>query len=631
MLNKILIFSLFLSVVFHSTAEIYSFEESSVPSNFSVKEGSLQSSNTKYKLATHSLEWKWRANSKLTVLNPEGLEVASQNNLGGIQLWIYNTVPSTSKLVFSFANSEDKIKCHLDYNLNFKGWRCLMASFASDMDHDKSVLTKMIVEAPATGNGKLYFDYLEFQPTVVWSRMSNPQYKVHQSSAAFDFFGIRADGNFGALTNPTASQVAAGDTILQRLSNWYTSTGKFTSAKEMISRKSAIDNQIQTSFNRNKSDLNLSVDRDGTVTGEGLFPEYCSGTIGGVKARKFRDVITGCMLPLANDYMLNKTAQSKTRWINMLDWFNDQGWADGSAFGGLMGEKLRSAGYFHSLFIMRNELDTARLNRELNTLNWFCLWGEVNRPFLKPGENTDQIRTMCSAKLTYALLQKDTQKRAAALGNLTKYFNNAFAIAPGFLETFKPDYSGYHHAGTYFSAYYPDALYTAAWVYFLLHDTPYALSDEVYSTLKNCLLTYRNVASLYNVPESTSGRFPMGTQSLDNVVPAFAYLALSKKQPDRELLAAFGRLWKPTQSPMKELINNASTNITLQTTFNTNSLRIDSATLNVSFVSGLTTICAIPSRSRRSIKMTPPWSRRRCAQPHKVTVSPICVLFKSPQ
>src|SRR5439155_21302463 len=39
-------------------------------------------------------------------------------------------------------------------------------------------------------------------------------------------------------------------------------------------------------------------------------------------------------------------------------------------------------------------------------------------------------------------------------------------------------------------------------------------------------------------------------------------------------------------------------------------------------VSGLNTICTSPSRSRRSTKITPPWSRRRCTQPPSTTSSP---------
>ncbi len=51
-----------------------------------------------------------------------------------------------------------------------------------------------------------------------------------------------------------------------------------------------------------------------------------------------------------------------------------------------------------------------------------------------------------------------------------------------------------------------------------------------------------------------------------------------------------------------------------------NSLRTSSATLNISGRSGSQTTCTRPSRSRRSMKMTPPWSRLRWAQPIRVTV-----------
>ena len=61
---------------------------------------------------------------------------------------------------------------------------------------------------------------------------------------------------------------------------------------------------------------------------------------------------------------------------------------------------------------------------------------------------------------------------------------------------------------------------------------------------------------------------------------------------------------------------------TLPVTCSTNSLRTRSAVAKVSARSGSQTTCARPSRSRRSMKITPPWSRRRCAQPQRVTVWP---------
>ncbi|CFW48203.1 Uncharacterised protein [Bordetella pertussis] len=53
-----------------------------------------------------------------------------------------------------------------------------------------------------------------------------------------------------------------------------------------------------------------------------------------------------------------------------------------------------------------------------------------------------------------------------------------------------------------------------------------------------------------------------------------------------------------------------------------NSLRRRSAVPKASALSGSNTICARPVRSRRSMKMTPPWSRRRFTQPYRVTVWP---------
>ena len=47
--------------------------------------------------------------------------------------------------------------------------------------------------------------------------------------------------------------------------------------------------------------------------------------------------------------------------------------------------------------------------------------------------------------------------------------------------------------------------------------------------------------------------------------------------------------------------------------------------------SGSNVHCVMPSRSRRSTKMRPPWSRRRETQPVSVTSSPMLAARGSPQ
>jgi hypothetical protein len=71
---------------------------------------------------------------------------------------------------------------------------------------------------------------------------------------------------------------------------------------------------------------------------------------------------------------------------------------------------------------------------------------------------------------------------------------------------------------------------------------------------------------------------------------------------------------------------------TRPTTQSTHSFRIACARSCASgAVSGLKTIWPRPSRSRRSMKITPPWSRRRCTQPQSTTSLPTCSRRSSPQ
>ena len=100
-------------------AQIYSFENGLLPAGWSVTSGTLQVTNSKFKLGTNSLNWTWNAGATLTVTNPNGLTVASTNSSGGIYLWIYNPTPSTSNLLFSFLNTANQVKCHADFNLKF--------------------------------------------------------------------------------------------------------------------------------------------------------------------------------------------------------------------------------------------------------------------------------------------------------------------------------------------------------------------------------------------------------------------------------------------------------------------------------------------------------------------------------
>lgn len=271
---------------------------------------------------------------------------------------------------------------------------------------------------------------------------------------------------------------------------------------------------------------------------------------------------------MALDYRKNQNDQSLKKALYIYDWFNDQGWADGSSMGTLCFEKLRSSGYFHSFFLLKEQLSSEQLKRELQTMNWFTMFGACYQLPSHAGEVADNLRALAIPKLIYALSQNDKQEREVALTAFKHYMDNALGIAPGFFGTFKADFSGYHHRGPYHSAYYPHALYAGALIAYLLHDTPYALSETTLHNLKQGLLTFRFFCAGLEVPAGTVGRFPKGQQILETLLPAFAYTALSFKEPDKELTAAFKRILESTenQQAITEYISNVNSNLAYTST-----------------------------------------------------------------
>lgn len=549
-------------------SQIYSFEDGSVPADWSATKGNLSVSADKYKLGSRSLRWDWVGGDKLKLTNLNSLKEVSTRVNGGITLWIYNTKYSTDDLTFSFIHISGVEKCTYKFKLNFTGWRCLWAGFMDDMGHDRTKLNAITVKAPAVSQGRVYFDYLEFVPKISWERIDDFQHAVKQPYNTIDNFLEKYRTDLITISDATTREKKDIGVIAQRIDRWFLSGEDKTvwNDEEYIKRKKSIDNWIDRA--NSSFDVSLSRDEENIVTGPGLFPQYSSSKIGNVSVIKFRDISEKYLIPFALDWRLNKSEIERQRLLDIYDWYNDQGWTAGSAMGSIRFEKLRSGGYFHSLFLMREQLGDVRLKRELNTLKWFTLFGDAISRNLenRHGESADNLRTLALPKLYYALMLPDDNDKVAALRVLTKYYTDAFSGAQGYLDTFKPDFTGYHHRGVYMSAYYPDALYMASLIYYLLHDTSFALPETVFSQLKNCLLAFRNIASIYDVPVATSGRFPTQTQKLDRIIAAYAYLSLSSDEPDMELSQAFMRLWNADPEIVSRMVTDVSTDITHKST-----------------------------------------------------------------
>lgn len=557
---------------------VISFEGTTIPTGWSAEKGTISISSDKAKLGNKALCWNWTGGDVLTTVNPDGLSTFSTKSGGGITLWIYNTKAENNSIEFSFYNSANQKKCNMSFKLNFVGWRCIWAQFGWDIKHDMSALSTMKITAPVGGTGTLFFDYLEFK-TIQWDKMANAQYAVGQSEGVTNYWNIRRAKPDSPIT-PNSKEKDAFNTIADRMDQWYLGNGKNKLNAVYANRLYALNTYIQRGV-KNAKTLPLTDGINNTVNGPGLYPmDFHGKTIDGVKVTSFRTVSENNLIQLAYDYRKNGVTSSKDNALKIFDWYYDQGWADGSALGTLRFEMLRSAGFFHSVFLLRNELSDNQFNRLFDAVNWYALCGALNQNDMKDGELADYIRTLAYPKLCYALTIKDEAQRNTALYAFKNYFDNALKVAPGFLGTLKPDGSGYHHHAPYYSAYYPDVLYAGCLLTYLLHDTPYALSEESFQNLKKGLMTFRFLCGEYNVPTSTCGRFPAQNEVLHTLMPAFAYLILSKENPDKELLAAYKRSWNPEHELIDKYVSKAQTDICFSSTLGEVDAMIEAAKLN---------------------------------------------------
>ena len=228
------------------------------------------------------------------------------------------------------------------------------------------------------------------------------------------------------------------------------------------------------------------------------------------------------------------------RILNLLDYIEDQGWADGSGIGSLDHEMNRDgAGYMHTLFLLKNSLhqdprNKTRLVNMINTAKWYNDFGEVYQSkFEFKGTTADRMITILLFRLMIVLAMPATtdmekKERQRDMDALKKWMDNALSINKAFGGVIKPDYTGFHHKAFYASAYAPHALHTAAQVQYLLEGTNFALSDASKRNLLEALKTMRLISVKYSTPSSVGGRFPdFSKEALINILPAYAYISVS--------------------------------------------------------------------------------------------------------
>lgn len=225
----------------------------------------------------------------------------------------------------------------------------------------------------------------------------------------------------------------------------------------------------------------------------------------------------------------------------LLDFVGDQGFADGSSLGSLNHEMNKDgAGFMHALFILNDALSNPsnkkRLQELIKTAKWYNDFGEIYQTpaFDIVGTTADRMITLFLYRLMIVLVMpSDTSNEVKAklrdMDALVRWFDNALAVNEGLAGVIKPDFTGYHHKAFYGSAYVPQALDTAALVYYLLGGTGFALAGSSVHNIRRALETLRVIAVKSSTPNSVNGRFPhyYNKVLLKAVLQGYAYISVS--------------------------------------------------------------------------------------------------------
>ncbi len=479
-----------------------------------------------------------------------------------MKLWVYNENPIEGAITFRFG-LESQLDQHnphytFDVNLNFEGWRAIWIKFKQEGDNPDytgatgDALEMMEIEAPSV-TGSLYFDIVEFVESMPKSRSADyqmPKIGVSdiESATYWDkaYYYSQLSPALPEETCITQQQINDFNAIEEKYENWIYGENIDLTEEPLTIRNQALQQFISeglTAFN------NLDIERhaDGRITGKPLFSSRDPHLI------KFGvDVSRAILLPLVYDYKVNGNALSKEKFFDAIDYMYDQGWAYGSGLGTMDHETNKHNGYFHAIYLMKDELEASgRLERERDTIFWQTIFAKTFET--QVGEVTsDELRTKFMYNLLYVLMMDDEPEKVRYMKGLVNYYNAALEYAPGYADTIKPDYSLYHHRGTYLSAYGPNGIHMASLIAYLLSDTSFELSNQSLDHIKNTLLHARIYANKYNVPIGVSGRLPDLNGSVANYVFAYVYMALATDTFDEEMATAFMRLWEPDAAYLKE-------------------------------------------------------------------------------
>ncbi|MDD2283813.1 MAG: polysaccharide lyase family 8 super-sandwich domain-containing protein [Paludibacter sp.] len=459
----ILLFSLS-SLTAQSTSFI--FEDTHVPADWQTQQGQLTLTTNHYKEGTQSLCWE-------TVPGESVLTVSTQTfNTDGRCLLMFLRSPEITNdhLVIEFLDASNNIQRTANVQINFKGWRELIRTYAEYSKRNFFALSKVRFTLKPTENKarKLYFDNVNFNNNPV-NKNFGYLWVMDKNQFSKDNLSLNQYGNPVDIpvVAPSAKEIEELNVLRERLPRTLSSNLNILTARNVV-----------RSYNIIRND-------DKTVKGNVLDCSLDALNLSVVKN------ILDALQTLAG--RINASPSDSVLFINMVDHMFEQGFAEGVSL------RISSSSYSDARYIPAAILnlvpylpDNERKIEMLKLARWLSEYGTVYYPsnqYLKEF-NSDLIYNYIPHMYGYAVLQPDDAVAVRELKALKRYLERHAEVVPGNSDMIKIDGTGFHH-WTHYNNYMYSYSTWALYVYHL-RGTSFNMNAPSYLRFRDAVMaTYK--------------------------------------------------------------------------------------------------------------------------------------------
>ena len=472
-------------------AQSYSFEASTVSTDWVASNGSLALSSEHFKEGTRSLQWETSGNSVLTITFTAF--TASTGNSAFLQIYSQEITNDTLTVEFLYFAT---VKRKAVFLCNYKGWHEFNRAYVEYASTASTSITsvRITLKPTSTSTRSLYFDNVNFNKTTEANRIMGSHWVLDKNylTADTDLLSYFANPVDIPVETPTTQELASLASLRNTLKRSPTpgTSAALTTAKNYV------------------NSLNIVRNTDGSVRGNIINTSATSLT------ETFMTDLVDKLEVLAAAALNDATTMNLFQ--NFVDHLLDQGISEGCSY------RLFSNSYNACKIIPAGLLDilpacTSDQKIEIVKLvRWLSFYGTMYYP-----QNTylannvsDVIYLFLPHIMGIALNQPDNATAVRELKAFKRYLDRNTEYVPGGGDILKPDGTGFHH-NTHYNNYMYAYKTWAQYIYYL-KGTPFRISTDAYQRFKKAIISFyimgtQDTGDSRYFANALSGRKPFDT------------------------------------------------------------------------------------------------------------------------